>query len=174
MLISCVPEQPPPPITAAVQPPQQPAPKVRSPVTPHPVRKPRPPQATETPATESPAPEAGDEALAMIPPESTQPVPGPSTAAPPRAAVAPPQAKELIGLDQPAATRLFGTAVERADEPPATIWRYKTATCELDLFFYLDLRSGRMRTLHYTFKGDATDPAGRQNCLRGLVAARGA
>ena len=79
----------------------------------------------------------------------------------------------LIGLDQPAATRLLGAAVERTEQPPATIWRYKTATCELDLFFYLDLRSGRMRTLHYTFKGDATDAARRQNCLRELVAARG-
>jgi hypothetical protein len=94
--------------------------------------------------------------------------PGPSPAGAP-----PLQAKELIGLDQPAATRLFGAAVERTEEPPATIWRYKTGTCELDLFFYLDLRSGRMRTLHYTFKGDAADAARRQNCLSQLVAARG-
>jgi hypothetical protein len=78
----------------------------------------------------------------------------------------------LIGLDQPAATRLFGTATERTEEPPATVWRYKTSTCELDLFFYLDMRSGRMRTLRYTFRGDATDPNGRQNCLRDIVAAR--
>jgi hypothetical protein len=27
------------------------------------------------------------------------------------------------------------------------VWRYKNATCELDLFFYLDLRSNRLRTL---------------------------
>ena len=53
------------------------------------------------------------------------------------------------------------------------MWRYKTATCELDLYFYLDLRSGRMRTLHYTFKGDANDSAKRQYCLSELVAARG-
>jgi hypothetical protein len=102
----------------------------------------------------------------MIAPEPTTPGPAP-------AVVPPPQVKELIGLDQPAATRLLGAAVERTEQPPATIWRYKTATCELDLFFYLDLRSGRMRTLHYTFKGDATDAARRQNCLRELVAARG-
>jgi hypothetical protein len=104
----------------------------------------------------------------MIPPESAVPGQSPATAPPP-----PPQAKELIGLDQPAAIRLLGTAAERTEEPPATIWRYKTATCELDLFFYLDLRSGRMRTLHYAFKGDAADSAGRQNCLGELVAARG-
>ena len=88
-------------------------------------------------------------------------------------AEASPQVKELIGLDQPAATRLFGTAAERSEEPPAMIWRYKTANCELDLFFYLDLRSGRMRTLHYAFKGDATDSARRRNCLRALAARNG-
>jgi hypothetical protein len=71
------------------------------------------------------------------------------------------------------ATRLLGAAAERTEEPPATVWRYKTATCELDLYFYLDLRSGRMRTLHYTFKGDATDSARRQICLGELVTARG-
>jgi hypothetical protein len=95
----------------------------------------------------------------------------PAAAAGPTA-VASPHAEELIGLDQPAATRLFGPA-ERSEEPPATLWRYKTANCELDLFFYLDLRSGRMRTLHYAFKGEATDPAHRQNCLRDLAARKG-
>ena len=99
----------------------------------------------------------------MIEPES------PAGASAPTAAASP-QVQELIGLDQPAATRLFGTAAERSDEPPATIWRYKTTNCELDLFFYLDLRSGRMRTLHYAFKGEATDAARRRNCLRDLAA----
>jgi hypothetical protein len=102
----------------------------------------------------------------MIAPKPAGPGPAP--------AVAPtPQAKELIGLDQMGATRLLGAAAERTEEPPATVWRYKTATCELDLYFYLDLRSGRMRTLHYTFKGDATDSARRQICLGELVTARG-
>jgi hypothetical protein len=94
-----------------------------------------------------------------------------STAAGPAASL-PPQTGELIGLDQPAATRLFGPAPERSEEPPATVWRYKSATCELDLFFYLDLRSGRMRTLHYALKGDGAD-TGRQDCLRSLAVARG-
>jgi len=99
--------------------------------------------------------------------------PGVAAAAPGPAVVASPQTQELIGLDQPAATRLFGPATERSEEPPATVWRYKTANCELDLFFYLDLRSGRMRTLHYAFKGEATDTARRQNCLRDLATRKG-
>ncbi len=82
------------------------------------------------------------------------------------------QPHELIGLDESEATRLLGEATERTQQSPATIWRYKTATCELDLYFYLDLRSSRMRTLHYEFKGNATDTGKRQNCLRELVTAR--
>jgi hypothetical protein len=101
----------------------------------------------------------------MIAPEPAGPVPAPAVAATP-------QARELIGLDQMGATRLLGTAAERTEEPPATVWRYKTATCELDLYFYLDLRSGRMRTLHYAFKGDDGESSGRENCLREIVAAR--
>jgi len=134
-------------------------------ITRRPAHKPAPPRTTEGSEPEGPPaePDTGD--LAMIAPETAGPNPAPAGAAPP-------QPKELIGLDQPAATRMFGAAVERSEEPPATIWRYRTATCELDLFFYLDLRSGQMRTLHYSFKGAATDAIGRQNCLSALVAAR--
>jgi hypothetical protein len=180
MMTCCVaPPAPPQPVAASIQRPQQPAPKESDPVVPHPARKPNPPSAiegaeSESPGSEDQAPEAAGQTLAMIPPEGAQPGPGTAVAVPPRTTVsAPPQAKELIGLDQPAATRLLGTAAERAEEPPATVWRYKTANCELDLYFYLDLRSGRMRTLHYTFKGDATDAVGRQSCLTELAAARG-
>jgi hypothetical protein len=80
---------------------------------------------------------------------------------------------ELIGLDESGATRLLGPATEKSDEPPATVWRYKTASCELDLFFYLDLRSGRMRTLHYASKGKGADAARSQECLRSVTASRG-
>jgi hypothetical protein len=79
--------------------------------------------------------------------------------------------QELIGLDQKAATRLFGTAAEKSEKPPATVWRWRSATCELDLYFYLDLRSGQMRSLHYAFKGGAV---GLEDCVKSLtVAARG-
>jgi hypothetical protein len=147
-----------PPQTAAVQLSPQPAPvssPQRSAVL-HPARKPTPP-----PAADSQGPESGNQALAAVGPEPT----GPET-------VTAPQASELIGLDEAAATRLLGEANAQTEQSPDTIWRYKTAACELDLYFYLDLRSGRMRILHYAFKGDAAEPAKRQNCLRDLVAAR--
>jgi hypothetical protein len=145
------------PQTAAVQPPQSaPVTPPRRPAISHPARKPTPPAASDVQS-----PEAGNQALAAV---------GPTAAGPP--AVTVPQAPELIGLDETAATRLLGEATERVERSPGMIWRYKTAACELDLYFYLDLRSGRMRTLHYAFKGDAADPAKRRNCLRDLVADR--
>lgn len=159
VLVSCSAGQPQPPSqTAAVQQPPQPAPVTppRRPAVAHPARKPTAPSAADVPS-----PESDNQALAAV---------EPAPANPPALTV--PHTPELIGLDEAAATRLLGEATERTEQSPGTIWRYKTAACELDLYFYLDLRSGRMRTLHYTFKGDAADPAKRQNCLRDLVAAR--
>jgi len=150
VLASCAEKPPaPPPQTVAIEPPPPPAPPPpRRRIFPLPAHKPTPPAENE----------AGAQTVALAAPEAT---------------VRTPSASELIGLDQPAATRLLGSATEQSEAPPATIWHYRNATCELDLFFYLDLRSGKMRTLHYVFKGEPADPAGRQDCLRSLVVARG-
>jgi hypothetical protein len=155
VLSSCAEKPPPaPPPTVAIEPPPPPPPPPpRRRVFPLPAHKPVPP-----PENEAGGPEAGTEAMALASPE-------PVTRAP--------STGELIGLDQPAASHLFGVATEQSEAPPATIWRYRNATCELDLFFYLDLRSGKMRTLHYAFKGEPADPTSREDCLRSLIVARG-
>src|SRR5579871_6641530 len=114
-----------------------------------------PPAPPPPPENGAGAPEGSVETLAMATPESAARVPTES---------------QLIGLDQAAAKHLLGAATEQSEAPPATIWRYRNTSCELDLFFYLDLRSGKMRTLHYAFKGDDGD---REDCLRSLVVARG-
>ena len=164
-LASCAGQQSPErPQTAAVRvsPPSQEMPP-RSRTMPRPARKPTPP-----PPTGSPAPATGEESLAVTEPK-------PSTGSTPSPPAEPQSASsqvELLGLDQSAATRLFGQAAERLEEPPATVWRYKSATCELDLFFYLDLRSGRMRTLHYALKDGAGGAAQGQDCVRSLIASR--
>jgi hypothetical protein len=127
-------------------------------VFPVPEHKPTPPADAASGSDED------GEALAITGPESTMHAPG--------VVSLPPRPSKLIGLDQPAARQLFGAATEQSEAPPATVWRYRSASCELDLFFYLDLRSGKMRTLHYAFKGDAADPAQQQVCLRSLTASR--
>jgi len=180
VLASCAVNEPTAPLqTSAVRPPppRYEVPAVSS-NAPRPARKPTPP-----PAAGNAARGAEEEAYAATGPKPTEGAAGAASSAPSsdlaalstspgRSGQIPSQA-ELIGLDEPAATRLFGPATEKTDAPPATVWRYKTAGCELDLFFYLDLRSGRMRTLHYAFKGDGADTARRQDCLSSLLASRG-
>jgi hypothetical protein len=179
VLVSCAADQPQTaPRASATRPMPPPHPEVSAPSrdVPRPARKPTPPSPVESETSAK-----GGEALAMIAPTplggapASEAPPPPPEPAPVAASPGPLSlhASELIGLDQPAATRLFGPAAERSEEPPATVWRYRNATCELNLFFYLDLRSGRMRTLHYALKGNGSDPSGRQDCLQSLLAARG-
>jgi hypothetical protein len=163
-----------PPQTSAVRPVASVAPSPSA----RPARKPKPPLATDA------VPDAGGTVLATTEPAAAMPAPASTFAFTPSHPAAPspadaratnsslPQAGELIGLDQPGATRLLGAAAEQFEQPPAAVWRYKNASCELDLFFYLDLRSNQMRTLHYTLKGDGGDPARRQDCLGSLRAVR--
>jgi len=135
------------------------------------------------PATDAPKPDAGSEVLAGAEPAAATPTSGPTFAfSPPASATASTYAPAntspshqfsgLVGLDQPEVTRVLGAATEQFERPPAMVWRYKNATCEIDLFFYLDLRSNRLRTLHYAVKGDSGDPARRQDCVESLRVAR--
>jgi hypothetical protein len=150
VLGSCAEKPAPPPTqTVAVEPPPPaPAPPPRRRVFRLPAHKPVPPGTVAGSAYN------GAESMALAAPEEP--------------AAHPPSANQLIGLDQAAAKHLLGAASEQSEAPPATVWRYRSAVCELDLFFYLDLRSGKMRTLHYAFKGGSGD---REDCLRSLVVA---
>jgi len=150
-----------------------------SPPPSRPMHKHKPPATTDTSA-----PDASGEVLARAEPAPAIPAPAATSAFTPPGPAGPPspdaqtthsplpQPSELVGLDQPEVTRLLGAAAEQFERPPAMVWRYKNATCELDLFFYLDLHSNRLRTLHYAVKGDGGNPARRQDCLESLRVAR--
>jgi hypothetical protein len=84
--------------------------------------------------------------------------------------VAVPPSPDLLGLDPQRTTALLGPASQTtSSQSPATVWHYKSGRCELDLSFYMEMRSGQMRTLHYDFKGDAASPEQRQACLRSII-----
>ena len=177
-LASCTTEINPAPQAAAVRP-SPPPPEISTGPrnVPRPARKPTPP-----PPAGSSAPDTGEKPLALTEPKPstgsalTEPAAPPTAGAGSAVSAGPagsvPSHVELIGLDQPTATHLFGPAAEQSEEPPATVWRYKNASCELDLFFYLDLRSGRMRTLHYALKDGSGGAAQAQSCVRSLIASR--
>lgn len=148
ILAGCAPEPPPPapaPV-AAIQPlPPPPVVVHRRPPAPP---KPKPEQASrEESAPTEPQPEAS---------AATQP-----------AAV--PSATDLVGLDPQHATQLLGPAAATDTRSPATVWHYKSSRCELDLAFYMEMRSGQMRALHYDFKGGADNPEQRQACLKAII-----
>ena len=175
VLASCAADTSQPPAqTAAVHPlpPHPEGPGVPS-AAPRPARKPIPPPA----GVPTRGPDGED--LSVTGSKPTEGAAGPESSPPSSDLTSPgrqgqiPSQAELIGLDQSGVLRLLGPATEKSDEPPATVWRYKTASCELDLFFYLDLRSGNMRTLHYAFKGEGAQVARRQECWRSLIASRG-
>lgn len=153
MLAACA-EQPPPapsvPV-AAVQPAPRPAIVHRRP--PAPKRKPAIPSREEAGPTEPAAP------------LETQPEV--SAAAPPAPAV--PSASQLVGLDEQRAAEMLGPAAATDTRSPATVWHYKSSRCQLDLAFYMEMRSGRMRSLHYDFKSGAETPEQRRACLKTII-----
>jgi hypothetical protein len=84
--------------------------------------------------------------------------------------VPPAEASEnLVGLDEQRAIELLGPPATTEDRAPARIWHYKSSRCELDLVFYMEMRTGQMRTLHYDFKSGADNAARRQACLIAIM-----
>jgi len=133
-------------------------------------RKPAKPH--HQPVTGNPATVAPGEALPEAPPAPSEvPAGQPDAPAeePAQTALAGPSPAELIGLDEQRTTALLGPAAAMEARAPATVWHYKGARCSLDLTFYMEMRSGRMRTLHAEFKGDAATPARRQTCLKAII-----
>ncbi len=133
-------------------------------------RKPAKPH--RQPVTGNPATAAPGEAPPEAPPaQSEVPAAQPETPAeePAQTALAAPSPGDLIGLDEQHTTALLGPAAAMEARAPATVWHYKGARCSLDLTFYMEMRSGRMRALHAEFKGDAATPERRQTCLKAII-----
>jgi len=145
------------------------------PATPTKISRPllrKPPKPHHPPVTANPATAAPGDVLPEAPPAPPEMPVAPSEAPaeePGQTALAGPSPAELIGLDEQRTTDLLGPATAMEARAPATVWHYKGAKCSLDLTFYMEMRSGRMRTLHAEFKGDAATPARRQSCLKAII-----
>jgi hypothetical protein len=102
--------------------------------------------------------------LAALPPaQETAPSPGP------------PEFDLLQGLDAHGTLALLGEPKQRAEAPPALLWRYASRDCELDVYFYLDLQSREMRVLHYEVRNtDDGNDRSQQRCYDELVTDRSA
>ena len=57
--------------------------------------------------------------------------------------------KSLVGKNQGNIRALLGPPTTTQNAAPATIWRYTTQACSLDVFFYMDLGTNTLRALTY-------------------------
>ena len=132
-------------------------------LAPQPPKPPRKPPVPPAPASDAASP--AEIAPTAAPPEEIAKV----EPTPPRGPLKL-KAENLIGLDQPTTAALLGQPSERSEAAPATIWRYTGRSCQLEIYFYLDLKSQVMRALHYEVKThEAAEPA-RNRCFADLVA----
>lgn len=153
-------EAPPP---SLVTPQFDPEPMAPTPAVPRPPRpKPLPLAALASPAKPVTSTHAPD-VVTMLPPLQ---VPGQSdvmeavTGKAPPAAAPEIVAERILGLDAGALHRSLGSPQARLDFPPARVWRYATATCTFDVYFYMDVKSREFRVLHY--EATAHDGSERQ------------
>src|SRR5918911_5250152 len=143
-----------------------------------------PPPPVAPPAVEAPAAVAPQ---ASVPPQSVPPTGPPKPArkpappplgsaptAPSGAAVTVPiervDPERVRGMTPGEALAWLGEPTQRAQETPATRWRYVGARCQLDLYFYLDLQSSVTRVLHYEVRSNAPAEGSRERCLEQLLA----
>jgi len=133
-----------------------PPPKVETGSQPSPELQPPPP----APPRKPPVPTVALAPAGPVPPVTTEPQPLPPVANP----------EGLIGLDQPQIESLLGTPEQRSEAAPARIWHYAGRNCELEVYFYMDLKSQVMRALHYEVKSNEPSEPTRERCFSDLVA----
>ena len=97
---------------------------------------PNPPPSAPAPATDPPS-------VSVIPPARAPAKPPPMKTLEPA---------RLMGLNYEDTTASAGKPVETREEPPATVWRYRTEDCVVDVFFYMDLATKQFRALAYDVK----------------------
>jgi hypothetical protein len=113
----------------------------------------------------------GAETAALPPPApaAKPPVPAP----PPRPSRAEPVSpKRLVGLTRDQVTQLIGQPNAVNDNPPATVWVYRTEGCTLDVMFYMDIGTRTFRALAYEVKPNGPNHLAEPECLGRIRAAR--
>jgi hypothetical protein len=118
---------------------------------------------------------------------SAQPAPPPAPTPPAQAAAVPPppppaprerpapvpdfDPAKLVGLDKDQTLSTLGQPNATREQPPATVWTYKTRDCSIDLFFYMDIATRQFRVLTTEVTTDLKSAEARRSCLNRLRAA---
>jgi hypothetical protein len=115
-------------------------------------------EAPAVPAAPAPAPSTEPQRATTTPPTARPP------AAPPAAVLpaVPNDPVMLVGLTQEQANAMLGPPLSIRQETPATVWAYRIGDCQLDLFFYEDVKTKRQQSLAYELQTrEKTDQAQR-------------
>jgi hypothetical protein len=80
---------------------------------------------------------------------------------------------DIIGLSQAETAGLLGMPNAERDMAPAKVWRYETADCALDVFFYLDVSNNKFLALQYSEPGKSAFEATGWDCLQEIRSALG-
>lgn len=95
----------------------------------------------------------------VSPPQLIPPVPPPKPPVPPKTQPEKPPvptAAELIGLDRDGVTRLLGDPADTRNEGAARVLTYRgKANCQLDVIFFLDVKTGTERVLSFEQQPDS-------------------
>lgn len=120
--------------------------------------------ATSAPTAQAPAPRP-----APAPPVSDSPAV--ASVPPARPPVKPPAAKsvepaKLMGLTYEDAEAAAGKPTLTREEPPATVWRYQTDDCVIDVFFYMDMATKQFRAVAYDVKPAKKTAEAQRTCAQ--------
>ena len=126
-----------------------------------------PASATEAPAAPKPAPPARTATLGQAP-TSGAPLPRPAPEPFPMQL----DPGILIGLAPEQAELMMGRPTEVRDEPPATVWAYKSGDCILEVFFYQEVETRQPRALAYHVEGKDQSDTAKQACFSRIRMAR--
>lgn len=78
--------------------------------------------------------------------------------------------KKFFGMSADGVRTLLGPPQMVFERPPSTVWHYRDGTCELDLYFYLDVASGKFRVATFDLSPHRDDANQRPTtrCLKRL------
>jgi hypothetical protein len=72
----------------------------------------------------------------------------------------------LVGLDPDQLAALLGSPAGVRDEPPATVWSYRSDLCQLDVFLFMSVETKALKALAYDLKA----PTDKNDCVDSIVA----
>ncbi len=127
------------------------------------------PPAQERRAADAASPSRKDAVAAIAQAPRQQAALPPVPVPPPRERQAGVVAPErLVGLGEADVRALIGEPASVREEAPALVWRYASAGCGLEVFFYMDLASQTFRALSYELKPKVPHGLAGSACLASL------